>query len=415
MVFWRTGILTPKNRPGKKKHIFFYCVWCFRCVPSRGQGIFHCTSVVFGRRGLNAFTTGNPFLGQNSLKLVCIGRVLLTHTITIEVLRYTDIWRKLFSEWRGFLHPRIARKKKRTFLSCVWCFRRVPSRGQEIFHYTSVVFGRRGLNAFTTGNPFLGQNSLKLVCIGRVLLTHTITIEVLRYTDIWRKHIFWMTGILNPRIVGNFAIFFFAHISFSSCTPAGSRVTHHPRGAPNLIIFYSNQMSLFLGSRGLLKALRICVELSRKKKQGRARLYRRERHSSPVSHVRTCLSKGMCMRKPFLYIQPYVSHILRLVRGSQGEYRNISPPAPTNESMRYYPTDSTKAPSRPQNQSFSWKNVPWLRSTRGRNAMKTRPLHLFSDLQRTIGSPGGTVSQQIRPGAGFKTGDFVKEKLGELT
>ena len=27
----------------------------------------------------------------------------------------------------------------------------------------------------------------------------------------------------------------------------------------------------------------------------------------------------------------------------------------------------------------------------------------------------GTVFQEVRPGAGFKTGDFVKEKLGGLS
>ena len=27
---------------------------------------------------------------------------------------------------------------------------------------------------------------------------------------------------------------------------------------------------------------------------------------------------------------------------------------------------------------------------------------------------GGTAFQEIRPGAGFKTGDFVKEELGRL-
>ena len=32
-----------------------------------------------------------------------------------------------------------------------------------------------------------------------------------------------------------------------------------------------------------------------------------------------------------------------------------------------------------------------------------------------IEGAGGTVYLEIRPGAGFKTGDFVKEKLGEAT
>ena len=32
-----------------------------------------------------------------------------------------------------------------------------------------------------------------------------------------------------------------------------------------------------------------------------------------------------------------------------------------------------------------------------------------------VGVARGTVFQEIRPGAGFKTGDFVKEKLGGAT
>ena len=31
-----------------------------------------------------------------------------------------------------------------------------------------------------------------------------------------------------------------------------------------------------------------------------------------------------------------------------------------------------------------------------------------------VGVARGTIFQEIRPGAGFKTGDFVKEKLGGL-
>ena len=32
----------------------------------------------------------------------------------------------------------------------------------------------------------------------------------------------------------------------------------------------------------------------------------------------------------------------------------------------------------------------------------------------TVGMARVTVFQEIRPGAGFKTGDFVKERLGRL-
>ena len=31
-----------------------------------------------------------------------------------------------------------------------------------------------------------------------------------------------------------------------------------------------------------------------------------------------------------------------------------------------------------------------------------------------VGGAGGTVFQEIRPGAGFETGDFVQEMLGGL-
>ena len=47
-------------------------------------------------------------------------------------------------------------------------------------------------------------------------------------------------------------------------------------------------------------------------------------------------------------------------------------------------------------------------------------LHTFYDLQRTISNDDvgvatrGIVFQEIRPRAGFKTGDFIKEKLGGL-
>ena len=47
-------------------------------------------------------------------------------------------------------------------------------------------------------------------------------------------------------------------------------------------------------------------------------------------------------------------------------------------------------------------------------------VYIFSCLQRkayrtmTSGWKGAPYFQEIRPGAGFKTGDFVKEKLGGL-
>ena len=53
--------------------------------------------------------------------------------------------------------------------------------------------------------------------------------------------------------------------------------------------------------------------------------------------------------------------------------------------------------------------------------MKINTLHTFSCLQRTrldylendhLGVSRGIVFQEIRPGAGFRTGDVVIEKLG---
>ena len=52
--------------------------------------------------------------------------------------------------------------------------------------------------------------------------------------------------------------------------------------------------------------------------------------------------------------------------------------------------------------------------------MKSITFRSFSCSRRTIsnddvGVAKGTVFQEIRPWAGFKTGDFVKEKLGGLS
>ena len=69
-----------------------------------------------------------------------------------------------------------------------------------------------------------------------------------------------------------------------------------------------------------------------------------------------------------------------------------------------------------ENQGFSLKNVSWLLDTR-KDAMK-KDLVLSSCLRRTTSNDGvvgvarGAVFQQIRPGVGFKTSDFVQEMLG---
>ena len=49
----------------------------------------------------------------------------------------------------------------------------------------------------------------------------------------------------------------------------------------------------------------------------------------------------------------------------------------------------------------------------------TKGLHIVSCVPKvyrtmTFGVSRGAVFEEIRPGAGFKTGDFVEEKLGGL-
>ena len=71
-----------------------------------------------------------------------------------------------------------------------------------------------------------------------------------------------------------------------------------------------------------------------------------------------------------------------------------------------------------QNQRDSLTNVSWLFDTRKDALMnKQNPFRAFPCMQRTIerdgvGATTGTVFQDIRPGAGFKTGNFVEEELG---
>ena len=50
--------------------------------------------------------------------------------------------------------------------------------------------------------------------------------------------------------------------------------------------------------------------------------------------------------------------------------------------------------------------------------LKTKGLHLFFCVQRSIDDVGvsrDTVFQELRSGGDFKTGDFVKRKLGGAT
>ena len=78
-------------------------------------------------------------------------------------------------------------------------------------------------------------------------------------------------------------------------------------------------------------------------------------------------------------------------------------------------TNSTIAP--PPNQQFSLSNVLWLLDTRT-NTLGNRVSIYFlvcRDLSiDDVGVSRHNVFHEIRPGAGFKTGDFVKERLGEV-
>ena len=50
-----------------------------------------------------------------------------------------------------------------------------------------------------------------------------------------------------------------------------------------------------------------------------------------------------------------------------------------------------------------------------KDAMEKITVKIFFKISNDdVGVARGTVCQEIRPGAGFKTGDFVEEKLGRL-
>ena len=75
----------------------------------------------------------------------------------------------------------------------------------------------------------------------------------------------------------------------------------------------------------------------------------------------------------------------------------------------------------PKNQRLSLTNVSWLLDPHEEGCYYENVLWCFlvckeRAIERcTSGWQGrGTVFEEIRPGAGFKTGDFVKEKLGGL-
>ena len=78
-------------------------------------------------------------------------------------------------------------------------------------------------------------------------------------------------------------------------------------------------------------------------------------------------------------------------------------------------TDSTIAPT--PNQRFSLTNVSWLLDTR-KGTIERKVSILFLACKGLsiddVGVSRNTVFQEIRPRAGFETGDFVKGKLGGL-
>ena len=67
-----------------------------------------------------------------------------------------------------------------------------------------------------------------------------------------------------------------------------------------------------------------------------------------------------------------------------------------------------------QNQRLSLTNVSWLLEGCYDRNIVTYFLVGEELSNDDVEEARGTVIQEIRPGAGFKTGDFVKEKLGGL-
>ena len=78
-------------------------------------------------------------------------------------------------------------------------------------------------------------------------------------------------------------------------------------------------------------------------------------------------------------------------------------------------TDSTIAP--PSNQRCSLTNDSWLLGTRTDTTENGVSTYIFVRKGQSIDDvrvSRDTVFQEIRPGVGFETSDFVKEKLGGL-
>ena len=112
-------------------------------------------------------------------------------------------------------------------------------------------------------------------------------------------------------------------------------------------------------------------------------------------------------------------HIFSAKRRASEKDGFISRTAPRTGSTIAHP------PSQKQNPTIFFINGTFHGcSTRRRMSRKKKPSHIFSCLLKTscsrvsnddVGVSRDTVFQEPRPGAGFKTGDLVKEKLGGIT
>ena len=73
----------------------------------------------------------------------------------------------------------------------------------------------------------------------------------------------------------------------------------------------------------------------------------------------------------------------------------------------------------PKKRRFSFNDVSRLLEARKADLLCEKIIIYFLVRKRLsnddVGVATGNVVQEIRPGAGFKTGDFVKEKLGEIS
>ena len=90
----------------------------------------------------------------------------------------------------------------------------------------------------------------------------------------------------------------------------------------------------------------------------------------------------------------------------------------TISSINAYTTDSYyDSPPQNNNSDFSLTSVSWLLHTHEEGCYAKKYLHIRSCLQKTVerwrpDGKGRRILGIRPPGAGFKTGDFVQEKLG---